>query len=191
MDGNALMRHTYLNYPYFAINSLKAKDILNSADLQKIEQARPKDDKTILFTIGYEGISLEEYLNRLIKNNVQALIDVRRNPLSMKYGFSKSSLERFCRDLSIQYFHFPEVGIESKQRQELNNQSDYDNLFSEYKLKNLTKTINTQTAIINLLKSNERIALTCFEANICQCHRKILADAIAGHPDFKYELKHI
>jgi hypothetical protein len=33
--------------------------------------------------------------------------------------------------------------------------------------------------------------LTCFEANICQCHRKHLADAIKKNPSFIYELKHI
>jgi len=27
-DSNALMKHTYINYPYFALNSVKAQDIL-------------------------------------------------------------------------------------------------------------------------------------------------------------------
>jgi len=52
-----------------------------------------------LFTIGYEGISLEEYFNRLIKNDVKVLVDVRNNPLSMKFGFSKTQLKRFCEKL--------------------------------------------------------------------------------------------
>jgi uncharacterized protein (DUF488 family) len=42
-----------------------------------------------------------------------------------------------------------------------------------------------------LLKKYKRIALTCFEANICQCHRKHLAEAITSLPGFSYELKHI
>jgi len=144
-----------------------------------------------LFTIGYEGISLEAYLNKLIKNNVQVLVDVRRNPLSMKYGFSKNSLKKFCENLGIQYMHFPEVGIDSNQRQELNTQKDYDELFEHYKLNNLKNTKQTQATILDVLKSNKRIALTCFEANICQCHRKSLAEAIVALPDFNYELKHI
>ncbi|MFI5138255.1 MAG: hypothetical protein ACHQIM_10545, partial [Sphingobacteriales bacterium] len=86
LDGNALMKHTYINYPYFAINSIKANEILSVDDLQKVNNIRPKSNKTVLYTIGYEGISLEEYLNRLIKNSVQILVDVRKNPLSMKYG---------------------------------------------------------------------------------------------------------
>lgn len=90
MDGTALMKHTYVNYPYFATNSIKASDILNDDEIEKIKKARPKSDRTMLFTIGYEGISLEEYLNRLIKHDVYVLVDVRRNPLSMNMVFLKA-----------------------------------------------------------------------------------------------------
>lgn len=191
LDGNALMKHTYIKYPYFAINSVRAKELLCADDFKKVSDGRPASNKTILYTIGYEGVSLEEYLNRLIKNNVQVLVDVRKNPLSMKYGFSKSLLKRFCESIGVQYMHFPEVGIASDQRQELNCQQDYDELFKVYKINNLTKTTPTQYAIFDILKSNKRIALTCFESNICQCHRKPLAEAIAALPGFDYELKHI
>ncbi|MDR1402100.1 MAG: DUF488 domain-containing protein [Tannerellaceae bacterium] len=191
MTANALMKHTYLNFPYWAINSKKAKEILSAEQLEKVSNSRPKGNKTILFTIGYEGISLEEYLNRLLNNDIKILVDVRCNPVSMKYGFSKNQLQRYCENLGIRYVHFPEVGIQSKQRQELNTQADYDRLFAVYRQNNLTKTTLTQEKILSLLKEHRRIALTCFEANICQCHRKHLAEAIAGLPSFDYEVKHI
>lgn len=191
MNANALMKHTYLNFPYWAINSVKAKDILTTEQLEKVNSSRPANDKTILFTIGYEGISLEEYLNRLLKNDVQVLVDVRHNPLSMKYGFSKKQLQSYCMSLGIDYMHYPEVGIQSEQRQALNTQADYDQLFSVYRKNNLTKTVSSQEKIFSLLKDRKRIALTCFEANICQCHRKHLAEAIERMPEFEYEVKHI
>ncbi len=106
-------------------------------------------------------------------------------------GFSKSLLKRFCESIGVQYMHFPEVGIASDQRQALNCQEDYNKLFAVYKNNNLTKTTQTQSAIFDILKSNKRIALTCFEADICQCHRKLLAEAIAALPGFDFELKHI
>lgn len=191
MTANALMKHTYINFPYWATKSIKAESILTSDEFEKVNKSKPKSNKTVLFTIGYEGISLEEYLNRLLKNDVKILVDVRNNPLSMKYGFSKSQLKRYCENLGIQYMHFPEVGIQAEQRQELNAQTDYDKLFALYRKSNLTKTIPTQTVILNLLKQHKRIALTCFEANICQCHRKHLAEAIESLPNFEYEVKHI
>ena len=191
MNSDALMKHTYLNFPYWAINSVKATEILTKEQLEKVKISRPENNETVLFTIGYEGISLEEYLNRLIKNDVKVLIDVRNNALSMKYGFNKSQLQRYCNSLGIEYVHFPEVGIQSDQRQELNNQNDYDKLFTIYCENNLKKTTASQFKILDLLQKHSRIALTCFEANICQCHRKHLAEAIENLPNFKYKVKHI
>ncbi|MBI1780511.1 MAG: DUF488 domain-containing protein [Sphingobacteriales bacterium] len=191
MNSNTLMKHTYTNYPFFAVNSIKAKEILTKEELERINCYKPTSGKTILFTIGYEGISLEEYLNRLIKNDIKLLVDVRNNPQSMKYGFSKNQLIKYCESLGIKYIHFPEVGIQSEQRQELKTQIDYDKLFATYKKGNLAKTKATQVSILNLLKQYKRIALTCFEANICQCHRKHLAESIESLPEFEYETKHI
>lgn len=191
MSANALMKYTYINFPYWAINSIKAKEILTAEQFEKINKIRPKSEDIVLFTIGYEGISLEEYLNRLLKNDVKLLVDVRYNPLSMKYGFSKKQLQRYCNSLGIEYIHFPEIGIASEQRQALNTQSDYDKLFAVYRKNTLPKTMDTQLQILNLLKTNKRIALTCFESNICQCHRKYLAESIERLPDFKYKVKHI
>lgn len=191
MSLKVLMKHTYINHPFYATKSEVAGDILTETELQKIKDAKPRSNETVLFTIGYEGISLEEYLVRLLKRDVKVLVDVRNNPLSMKYGFSKSQLKRYCESLGIKYTHIPEVGIQSEQRQELNTQADYDKLFAIYRKNNLTKTIDSQTQILNLLKENKRIALTCFEANICQCHRKHLAEAIETLPGFEYKVEHI
>jgi uncharacterized protein (DUF488 family) len=144
-----------------------------------------------LFTIGYEGVSLEEYLNKLIINGIKVLCDVRKNSLSMKYGFSKTQLQKACEGVGIKYKHIPDLGIDSDKRQELNTQTDYNNLFTIYLNDILTKTRSQQEDIIELLKTYKRVALTCFEANIHQCHRKHLAEAIVNLPHFKYELKHI
>ena len=191
LTTNSLMKLTYLNYQYYAINSVKAKEILNDEQYGKVLNAKPINNNTILYTIGYEGISLEQYLNRLIKNDIKVLVDVRNNALSMQFGFSKTQLKTFCTSLNIEYLHIPEVGIQSEQRQKLKTQTDYDSLFDIYKKQNLKKTTSQQQQILNLLKDKKRIALTCFEANICQCHRKHLAEAIITLPEWNYELKHI
>lgn len=191
MSSSALMKHTYLNHSYYAINSKVAKELLSDEQYQKVYTAKPVGAEIILFTIGYEGISLEEYLNRLIKNDVKLLIDVRNNAMSMKFGFSKSQLLKYCSSLGIEYIHIPEVGIQSEFRQELNSQGDYDSLFNQYKSLTLSATKNSQEKILDLLLKKKRIALTCFEANICQCHRKHLSEAITSLPNWNYQLKHI
>ncbi|WP_304015705.1 DUF488 domain-containing protein [Nonlabens dokdonensis] len=191
MNTEQITKHTYLNFPYHAIHSTIAERILPEKYFQKIQEAKPKNDNTILYTIGYEGISLEEYLNRLISNDVKLLVDVRKNPLSQKYGFSKKLLSDFCNRLGIDYVHIPEVGIDSSKRRELNTQADYDDLFKEYKDTVLKATSTNQNYILELLEKYKRIALTCFEKETCQCHRTHLAEKIKKSPTFKYKLEHI
>lgn len=182
---------TYKRYPYYAINSTISEKYLSKEELKKLNNFRSFEDEIILFTIGYEGISLEHYLNKLIKNNIRLLCDVRRNALSMKYGFSKSQLKKACEGVGIIYVHVPEVGINSNKRKELNTQNDYDTLFKEYVSNNLSQTKDYQKAILHLLKENKRVALTCFEANECQCHRTHLAEAISNFEEFVYEIEHL
>ena len=191
MNSNSLIKHTYINFPYYAINSTIADKVLDEKQLEKVISSKKEVNETILFTIGYEGVSLEKYLNKLVSNDVKLLVDVRKNSLSMKFGFSKSLLKKYCESLGIEYIHIPEVGINSDQRQELNTQQDYDALFEVYKKTTLKETDSYQAKIIELLTKYKRIALTCFEADICQCHRKPLAEAIAKNPIFEYEVKHI
>lgn len=186
-----LIRYTYLQYPYYALNSSIVHKVLTDSEYEVVEGFRPTQESTLLFTIGYEGVTLEQYLNKLIINNIKVLCDVRKNPLSMKYGFNKNQLKTACEGVGITYIHIPELGIESDMRQEINTQQDYDKLFMRYRNEILQETHSQQEFIIELVKSNKRVALTCFEANICQCHRKHLAEAIKHHPDFTYELKHI
>lgn len=191
MNSNTLIKHTYLNFPFYAIRSTIAHEMLPGKLYERIENAVPKDEETTLFTIGYEGISLEMYLQKLVRNNIKLLVDVRKNPLSMKFGFSKTLLKRYCNSLGIEYKHIPDVGINSDKRQQLETQKDYDRLFAEYRKTTLMETTEAQNQILGLLKDHKRIALTCFEAEPCQCHRTHLASYISQLPEFHYSLVHL
>lgn len=191
MNAEVITKHTYLNFPYYAINSSIAESLLPEAYFNKVLQAKPQNNETVLYTIGYEGVSLEAYLNKLVKNDIKLLVDVRRNPLSQKYGFSKKLLSDFCSRLDIDYIHIPEVGIDSGKRRDLNDQSDYDELFEDYKNTVLVKTTKNQKHILELLRKYKRLALTCFEADKCQCHRSHLAEKIEKFPTFTYRIKHL
>jgi hypothetical protein len=189
--ANELIYLTYTRFPYYAIKSQIASRHLNEEELAEVREEVPVCHEVGLYTIGYEGISLEEYLNRLIRNDIKVLCDVRRNAMSMKYGFSKSQLKNACEGLGIKYIHIPEVGIASDKRKKLESQQDYDLLFKNYGLSTLQNTEAQQLQIIDLIKTHERVALTCFEKDICQCHRKPLAESIAKQPEFTYRLRHI
>lgn len=190
-SADNLISYTYKKYPYYAVKSTISHKFLSKDELQIVRNTITENGKTTLYTIGYEGISLENYLNKLILHEIKLLCDVRKNPLSMKYGFSKSQLQKACENLDINYIHIPDLGIDSEKRQNLKSQNDYNLLFEEYEKTTLISEMPSVYSMINLLMKHKRIALTCFEAHQCQCHRGRLASAITKLPEWDYELKHL
>jgi uncharacterized protein (DUF488 family) len=190
-DARGLMKHTYEQFPWWATRSQVAESVVSAENLQRIETLKKQGGPAGLYTIGYEGRSLEAYFNRLLQHGIAVLVDVRRNPQSMKYGFSLPQLKRYCEYLDIQYLHMPEVGIAGDRRKTLNTQADYDELFAAYCADTLPVTGETQRAIYELIEKHRRVAITCFEAEICRCHRTPLAHAILERGGGGFPLLHI
>jgi hypothetical protein len=152
---------------------------------------RPSASHAGFYTIGYEGISPEQYINRLIEHDVKLLCDVRRNPLSKKFGFSKQELAGILPQLGIEYMHIPELGIASDKRQNLDTDQDYRALFTEYVQTTLPKQQGKLELLEQLLADKQRIAITCFEADVCYCHRGKIAEALRIRPTFAAPIKHL
>ncbi|WP_028330480.1 DUF488 family protein [Brachyspira alvinipulli] len=179
-DTNELLSFIYKNYPFYSLNSEIIDRYLSQKEISNLKNTIFSKNNYMLFTIGYEGITLEEYINKLIKNNIKLVIDVRKNAVSMKYGFSKYTLKKWLNNINIEYEHIPELGIESEKREELKNQKDYDELFNDYKNTTLINNFKHVVYIFNKFLKHKRIALTCFEALPIQCHRSIVRDAITN-----------
>ncbi len=191
MSTDDIIKYTYREFPFFAINSIVASDKLSKEEYNKVLNEKQISEQEALFTIGYEGISLEEYLQKLITNDIKVLCDVRNFPRSMKYGFSKNQLKNACEGLGIIYFHLPNLGIISEKRKELNTQKDYNVLFDDYRKTVLKNNMKDQIFILELIKQYKRVAITCFEKNIKQCHRSHLACSLTKLDGWNYEVNHI
>jgi len=180
LRGDALVAATYRDFPYFATRSEIAHRVLrrDQAALKRIEAAREVVPASVLSTIGYEGRTLESFLNALLGAGSTILCDVRRNPLSRKYGFSKQTLSTGCEGIGVRYEHIPELGIASELRRELETQADYDALFNDYERDSLPKQQTAITRIRGWLAAGERVALMCYEQLPAQCHRHCVAEAV-------------
>ena len=193
MSQNELIAYTYKRWPYTAINSVIKQQILNSEELLKVQEQKDKLKKVepMLFTIGYEGFTLENYLNRLIRLNVHTLVDVRKNAFSMKYGFSKAILEKACIGVGIEYVHMSQLGIDSSKRQTLKSQRDYDTLFDEYERTTLKENWSFLLQLRSIVERDNRVCLTCFEKDPRQCHRTRIAKALMSLPNHEYNFNEI
>src|SRR5215213_5559790 len=63
-----------------------------------------------IFTIGYEGATVPEFLAALKDAGVERVIDVRALPLSRRPGFSKSPLRAALEEAGIEYVHLKALG---------------------------------------------------------------------------------
>ena len=175
--GNKLIKRVYTQFPYYAINSEIINRLFSKQEAEYFQNEKKKLTKKTeqLFTVGYEGKSLESFINLLIKNDVHLLCDVRKNPLSRKFGFSKSKLQHVLETIGIKYIHIPEVGIDSEKRANLKTQSDYDELFKVYKA-NIPSISSYIDTIAELLKKDGRVVLMCYEEDPESCHRHLIRD---------------
>lgn len=179
--GDRLVAKTYREFPYFATRSEIAPRVLKGDPkaLARIDDAARVIAPPRLATIGYEGHSLESYLNKLLRSGITLLCDVRRNPLSRKYGFAKSTLAKGCDAVGIKYEHVPELGIASEERRELQTPADYQALFRRYEKSSLPFQAPSIAGIRTWVADGEHVALTCFEADPHMCHRHCVANAVA------------
>jgi uncharacterized protein (DUF488 family) len=192
LRNNALVADVYRRFPYYATRSeIVDKVLTDAADREHVHKALPLPAKHGLLTIGYEGKSLESYLNQLLRAGVTTLCDVRRNPLSRKYGFSKRTLSHSCEGVGIRYEHLPQLGIASKERRDLKTQADYDALFAEYESKSLPNQTESIATIKGWISGGDNVALTCFEQHPQQCHRHCVAEAIERGSQGKLSARHL
>lgn len=191
VDQDELIRYTYIHYPYYAINSVIAEKYLNEQQYSHVLLQKVSFQEKRLFTIGYEGISLEKYLNKLLVNGVHLLCDVRKNSFSMKYGFSKSQLSYACEQVGIKFLHIPELGIESVKRKELKTSEDYSKLFEEYQNTTLVSNQSYLLKLAELFNNYDRIAITCFEASHEMCHRGCIAKNLEKRSNWEVPISHL
>lgn len=180
LRGSALIREVYRRYPYYATRSEIKEKLLDTDELARVRNAScpEKYAGQVVFTLGYEGIAFEEYVNKLIHHGVKLVCDVRRNPLSRKFGFTQRSLATLLSRLGIEYYHLPELGIEAESRKHLEDKSDYEALFAEYR-QTLPNRKASLHRIMEFLGKHGRIALTCFEQEPQNCHRHCISDFLA------------
>ncbi|NCC60724.1 MAG: DUF488 domain-containing protein [Verrucomicrobiae bacterium] len=180
LTQNELIRHVYTKYPYYAIRSEIAGEYLTTEEQQVVQRHIPNVTGKTICSVGYEGCSLEGYINQLLHRDVGIVCDVRKNPLSRKFGFSKRSLNNALEHMGIAYRHFPELGIVSDKRKALNTQADYDALFDDYEKTTLKAGGDAIAELVCLLEKYERIALLCYEKLPEQCHRTRVANAVVA-----------
>lgn len=144
-----------------------------------------------LFTIGYEGLTINQFIEKLASHDIKILIDVRNNPISRKTGFSKSAFRDHLEAVGIKYQHIPELGVPSALRKNLGTKASYQSLFRHYEKKILASNLDYIEQIKIAIAQSSRVALMCFEADYHSCHRYKITEYLIQDKSFKTNIVHL
>lgn len=130
-----------------------------------------------IYTISYEGRSLQQFITDLQSAGVRLLADVRENPFSRKPGFSKTPLATALREAGIAYRHLRPLGCPKPIRDLYRQDGDW----ARYTRGFMAHLEQQQPELQELvaLATAQSTALLCYEADFNRCHRTYVARAAA------------
>lgn len=162
-----LIDRVYVEHPWFTINSVR-----RNGKRQKKAVAEPAN-----YISGYQQYHVDGFLNRLLETGIATIYDTRKNPVSRRFGFHKSTLSRLSGKIGIAYQHLPELGVPSDWRQDLTTSSAYAELFDKYTTDILREESEAVVQLAKGLASAPGVII-CQEADSSHCHRSVLAKKI-------------
>src|SRR3954454_16363773 len=135
-----------------------------------------------IFTIGYEGATMDDFLAALKAAGVERLIDVRALPLSRRPGFSKSPLRAALEEVGVEYVHLKALGTppDGRSAARAGRREDLKRIYAGQL--ELPEAI-VQAAQMLELAGEKPSVLLCFEREDSECHRTLLLDAVAPEAD--------
>lgn len=131
-----------------------------------------------LFTIGYEGATQAEVIGRLKTAGVEVLVDVRAVAASRRAGFSKTLLGQSLRAEGVDYLHLRPLGT-PKAGRDAARKDDVATMQAIFNAHMREPDAEAAFQQLRHVAGEKRVALLCFEAEACGCHRAVLADRLA------------
>jgi uncharacterized protein (DUF488 family) len=135
-----------------------------------------------IFTIGYEGTTVPEFVAALEAVGVKRVIDVRALPLSRRPGFSKTPLKAALGEGGIEYVHLKALGTpaEGRSAARAGRHADMERIYAGQL--ELPEAM-AQSAQMLELASEKPSALMCMEREPAHCHRTLLLKAVAPNAE--------
>lgn len=141
-----------------------------------------------IFTIGYEGASLSDFINTLVLAGVRRVVDVRELPQSRRPGFSKNVLRVALEEHGLSYEHRKALG-DPKAGREAARAGRHDEFQQIFKAHMETSAARDELAALLEVLETESCVLLCYERDHRYCHRQLLCDDLQRLGSF--QVKHI
>lgn len=131
-----------------------------------------------LYTLGYQGLSLGEYMRILRQAQVGMVLDVRDHAWSQRPEFVKSTLRDELARVGVNYLHASFAGNPARIRKRARSAADCLRKYRAY-IQAEEHAIQTLNQIIaESVISGHPVCLTCYERDPSNCHREILVELL-------------
>lgn len=128
----------------------------------------------IIFTIGYEGADLNDFLNTLQQVEVDHLLDIRELPQSRRRGFSKRALADALAQTGIKYTHIKQLG-DPKHGREAARRGDIEAFEAIFEAHLDLAATQESLKEVSEMVVDQKIVLLCYERDPKLCHRSLVA----------------
>jgi uncharacterized protein (DUF488 family) len=133
---------------------------------------------TTVATAGYQLATVQSFLDALREAGVDLLVDVRAVASSRRPGFSKTRLAANVAECGIGYVHLRGLGTpaEGRAAARAGRHAVMRAVFREHLRTPGARAELAQLA--DLVRTNRRVCLLCFEADPEHCHRSLVVEAL-------------
>lgn len=156
------------------------------------------------YTTGVYGLSSDEFFERILSNQIDTFVDIRRRRAvrGSKFAFVNSQrLQDKLKEIGVNYLHILDLAptneireaqkeadkkakVKKRERDELGE--EFKNLYREeilekYDLENLFSNLSSL--------NSKNVVLFCVEKEPCACHRSLVTDKI--NAKYQIPVKHL
>ncbi len=139
-----------------------------------------------VYTIGFTKKTLEDFITRLRKNNIQRIVDIRLNDSSQLSGFAKSpDLAFMLKQFGIEYISVKSLAPDKALLDKYHKDKDWKAYEANFKA--LMNARNAKDTLDNLQLDKKTSCFLCSEDKPDRCHRRLVAEML----DSDFEVVHL
>ncbi len=126
-----------------------------------------------VYTIGYEGKTVDGFVAQLKKAGVKRVADVRKITSSQKRDFSKTRFSEILAKNGIEYVGMRDLGTPDEMRRFYKSGGALEEFLRRYE--DYVDTVPEAMKKLESVAGERPTAIMCFENGAERCHRQVLA----------------
>lgn len=131
-----------------------------------------------IYTLGYQGLNPETYIQALLNFGVKIVVDVRENSWSQRPAYVGSTLMKSLTPAGIAYQHWKDLGNPSANRKTATTAAECMGRYRAYLRAHNDVLFRFLSELRSATTNGNRVCLTCYEKEHGNCHRSVIVEEL-------------